>query len=167
MQLNPITRPAPLTRKFPDFANKEDGQRGTDVHSEQPSDGDFVAMLNAYREFGGLARAQEVVSMMMADGAPGITTCAQWIVGGNLLSFEWQSQIWIPLFQFDRTDMSLQAGIGEILKDLSATMEPWEQAAWFSQPNLWLAERCPAELLRADRIGVVNAASATRFLATA
>ena len=70
-------------------------------------------MLNAYREFGGLARAQEVASMMMADGAPGITSFAQWIIGVKLFSFEWQSQIWIPLFQFARADMSLQAGIGE------------------------------------------------------
>jgi hypothetical protein len=128
------------------------------------NDNDFVTMLNAYRGTGGLARAQEVASMMMVEGAPGMTAFAEWIIGRKLLSFEWQSQIWIPLFQFDRTDMSLHPGMRAVLQELSATMEPWEQAFWFCQPNLWLAERCPAELLRTDRVGVVNAASATRFL---
>jgi hypothetical protein len=153
-----------LARKFPDIVVREPIQRGTGALAEQPGDGDFVAMLNAYRGLGGLARAQEVASMMMADGAPGITAFAERIISRKLLSFEWQSQIWIPLFQFDKAHMSLQPGISVVLQELSATMEPWEQAIWFSQPNLWLAERCPAELLRTDRIGVMNAASATRFL---
>lgn len=123
-----------------------------------PSNGEFVKVLDAYRDLGGLARAQEVASMTVSRCGPDVRTLALWILEGHLLSFEWQSQIWIPLFQFDRATMALHEGLIEVCSVLARTFAPWEQAIWFAQPNQALGDRVPAQVLALDCEAVAMAA---------
>jgi hypothetical protein len=131
-----------------------------------PSNGEFVMLLDAYRELGGLARAQEVTRMMASRGGPNGIGLNAMLRARDLLSFEWQSHIWIPLFQFDRSTMALLTGLTDVIVLLSSGLEPWEQALWFSQRNPWLGGQIPAQVLALDHEAVVRAACADE-LATA
>lgn len=73
------------------------------------TDQKFVAMLDAYRCSGGLARAQEVVALFKHHRETDVVLLATWILSRKVICFEWQSKMWLPLFQFNRFDMALQA----------------------------------------------------------
>ncbi len=62
----------------------------------------------------------------------GPSVLARWIALRQVVSFEWQAQTWLPLFQFDRRDMSIHP----------------ELAHWFARPNSSL------EALRTDRFAI-------------
>lgn len=125
-----------------------------------PTNGDFVNIMDACRDSGGVARAQEVVSMAASRCGPDVRTLALWILDRQLLSFEWQSQVWIPLFQFDRTTMFLHHGLVDVLTALERAHAPWQQAIWFSRPHGVLGGRIPAEVLALDCQAVQRAAQA-------
>ena len=129
------------------------------------TDYQFIAMLDAYRGNGGLARAQEVVALFKrCRGADGARLASQ-IVRRKVICFEWESNLWLPLFQFNRVDMTLRPGLSQVLTELTAVYDPWELALWFAQPNPWLSERTPADMLGSDLCGVLRAARADQFSA--
>jgi hypothetical protein len=130
-----------------------------------PSNEEFVAVLDTYRDLGGLARGQEVASMTVNRCGPNVRALASWILERQLLSFEWQRQIWIPLFQFNRDTMVPHRGLFEVLAALAHTFAPWEQATWFAQANGWLGKRIPASVLPLDYEAVADAARADVLLA--
>jgi hypothetical protein len=134
---------------------------------DMPDNDEFVTLLDANRDFGGIARAQEVASMTMSRCGPDVKTLAAWILDRQLLSFEWQSQIWIPLFQFDRSSMALHPGLGMILSMLTPAYAPWEQALWFTQANAMLGDRIPAHVLPLDHPAVLRAARESPHIAAA
>ena len=88
---------------------------------------------------------------------------ARWIALRQIVSVEWQSQTWLPLFQFDRRDMSLHPQLPTILAELSGVFDAWELAHWFARPNSTLAGLTPAEAFRDDPALVLQAARADRF----
>jgi len=133
---------------------------------ESRVDRQFMEMLDGYRHSGGLARAQEVfTSFKSREGAePGIL--ARWIVKRSVISFDWQSKVWIPLFQFSLINMELLPGVVEVLTVLNPVFEPWELAYWFAQPSRWLdSGRRPADVIGIDKHAVLRAACADRFIA--
>ncbi len=130
------------------------------------TDSQFMEMLEAYRQSGGLARAQEVFALFKTRSAAEPSVLARWIVKRNVISVDWQSKVWIPLFQFNREDMTLQTGIVEVLMALNPVFESWELAYWFAQPNRWLEDGGkPADLIRTDAHAVLRAACSDRFIA--
>lgn len=130
------------------------------------TDSQFMEMLHAYRQSGGLARAQEVFVQFKTRSANEPSVLARWIVKRSVISFDWQSKVWIPLFQFNRADMTLQTGIVEVLMALNPVFESWELAYWFAQPNRWLENGSkPADLIRTDAHAVLRAACSDRFIA--
>ncbi|WP_296443716.1 hypothetical protein [Rhodoferax sp. UBA5149] len=122
-------------------------------------------MLNSYRVSGGLARVPEVVALFKRHGRSDVATLASWIDNREVLSFEWQSQTWLPLFQFNRFDMTPRPELGQVLAELTSVYGPWELANWFAQPNPWLVDRTPADMLGSDLPAVLNASRADRFIA--
>jgi len=125
----------------------------------------FIALLNAYRTSGGLARAQEVATMFKTHGAHDAATLANWIIKRQVISLEWQGKIWLPLFQFNHLDMSRQAGLAEALSELVVVYDDWDVASWFSLPNPWLQDCTPADSLACAAPEVLNAARAERYVA--
>jgi hypothetical protein len=130
-----------------------------------PSNQQFIAMLDAFRSSGGLARDQEVAALCKHHGETRLISLAEWIIDRRGISFEWQSKIWFPMFQFDRVDMTLQPGLEESLSELVVAYDDWQIAHWFSLPNPWLADRTPAYTLAAAAPEVRNAARAERYVA--
>lgn len=129
------------------------------------TDHQFVAMLNSYRGSGGLAREQEVVALFKRRYGPDRATLASWIVEREVICFEWQSQTWLPWFQFNRFDMAPQPELDQVFAELTSVYDPWELANWFARPNPWLADRTPVDTLVYDLPVVVHAARADRLIA--
>ncbi len=155
------------SRRFANTVNQSledvgDQQRLT---QEIQIDRQFMEMLDSYRTTNGLARAQEVFTMYKFHHGTDVATLARWIVKREVISFDWQSKVWIPLFQFDRTDKSILPGMNLVLSVLNPFFGPWEMAIWFAQPNRCLQGRTPAEAMGSDPQGVLSAACMDRFIA--
>lgn len=125
----------------------------------------FIGMLNAYRDSGGLAREQEVVALLARHAAQNGPTFADWIVEGRVIHFEWQSQIWFPLFQFNRSDMTFQPALAEFFTALICDCDSWALAQWFAQANPLLVGRTPADTVLHDLPAVLQAARAVGLIA--
>lgn len=123
----------------------------------------FVGMLEAYRSSGGLARAQEVFTLFKNRSALDVATLAHWMARRSVLSIEWHSEVWLPLFQFERHCMGIKPALEPVLAALNPVFTPWELAHWCAQPHQWLDGCSPADTLDADAAQVLRAACAQRF----
>jgi hypothetical protein len=132
---------------------------------ERNADHQFVAMLNSYRGSGGLARATDVVSMFAYRRGPDVATLARWIVERAVISFEWESKTWLPLFQFNRSEMKPRRELRPLFAELTPVYDAWELANWFSRPNPGLADRSPVQTIAYDLTAVLHAARAVRSVA--
>ena len=128
------------------------------------ADTEFVQMLNGFRSSGGLARLSEVVSLSERRGGLDFASLSRSLAHREIICFEWQSEGWLPLFQFDPLDMTIRSQIKPVVAELSCIYGPWDLAFWFSQPNPWLACRTPADSLLSDLPTVLQAARADRFV---
>lgn len=126
----------------------------------------FVDLLNAFRRSGGLARAPEVAARFKRQGISDVSPLASWLVQRQVISVEWQSKIWLPLFQFSPVGMALRTGLSSVLAELVVRYDEWALANWFAQPNAWLADCAPADVLAVAAPQVLNAARATRGVDT-
>jgi hypothetical protein len=133
------------------------------MEQERLRNNQFVDLLNAFRRSGGLARAQEVAARFKRQGITDISPLASWLVKREVISIEWQSKIWLPLFQFQPSGMSLRPGLSPVLAELVVVYNDWDVATWFTQPNPWLADATPADSLAAGATQVLDAARAERF----
>lgn len=127
-----------------------------------PLDWQFVAMLDAYRDSGGLMRAPELADLWQGHGISGTDLLAQWIVKRKVISFEWKATTWLPMVQFHRTSMTLVSGFEEIQAELVAVYNDCDVARWFSLPNPRLGDRSPASALVSAAPEVLIAARAER-----
>ena len=73
------------------------------------ADSEFVQMLNGFRSSGGLARLSEVVALSERRGSLDIAALSGSLARRELICFEWQSEGWLPLFQFDPLDMTIRS----------------------------------------------------------
>lgn len=128
-------------------------------------DHQFVEMLNGYRHSGGLARAEELVAMVQCRAAGDVSSVARWIVDRSVICFDWQAQLWIPLFQFEGPRMTLGPHLGAVFAELRGVFDPWELARWFALPNESLGGRSPVDVLRRRPADVIAAARTDRFIA--
>jgi hypothetical protein len=156
----------PLRLRLPEYRPGASNAVAEPVRQRQ-ADHQFVAMLNAYRGHGGLARVQEVMERFRRSRGPDIARLANWIARRQVICFEWQSQSWLPLFQFNRADMAPQAELAQLFAELVAIYDNWELANWFVLPHPRLADRAPVALLAADRAAVWQAAHADRLACSA
>ena len=142
---------------------------GSDVQRPQRTelglcDHQFVEMLNGYRHTDGLARAEELVAMVQSRAGCGVASVARWIVDRSLICFDWQGQLWIPLFQFEGPEMTLGPHLGAVFEELRGVFDPWELARWFVLANRSLDGRSPVDVLRRRPGDVIAAARTDRFI---
>lgn len=128
-----------------------------------PIDAQFIDLLGSFRGCGGLARAEEALAWLDGEVEQGLSMLARWIAMRQVVSFEWQAQTWLPLFQFDRRDMSIHPQLAPILAELSGVFDAWDLAQWFARPNSTLDGLTPAEAFRDDPTVVLQAARTDRF----
>jgi len=128
-------------------------------------DRNFVTMLRAFRETGGLLRGDEVADLLVQKGTGDVSRLARWIVTRQVLSFEWRGELWIPMFQFNRRDMGLKNETRHIAGELAPAFDNWALALWFATPNTWLGDRLPAVAIDDDFSAVLQAARTDRYVA--
>jgi len=136
-----------------------------DFITEKARDRQFIEMLRGFRETGGLARGDEVAEMLHRATGHDVSLLARWIVTKEVLSFDWQGELWLPLFQFDLATMERRENVRRVIAELSPAFDAWHLSGWFAQPNSWLSGRAPVEALAHDLPAVLQAARADRFVA--
>lgn len=165
MQSPDMMSAAPLPSSFSGLALGEVQGLPASYAQETQRNHKFVELLNAFRRSGGLARVPEVAARFQTHGGNDVSPLADWITKRQVISFEWQSKQWMPLFQFNPVGLSLRAGLNHVLDELLGVCDNWELATWFAQPNAWLAGCAPADMLAVAAPQVLKAARAERFVA--
>lgn len=137
----------PAASPYNFFVSRSSGEMSDERLQEQAclADHQFIGMLDAYRQSGGLARLQELANLRSSGEPIDLAKLATCISRRELICFEWQSYAWLPLFQFDLRDMTLRPQLQRIVVQLSCVYNPWEVAFWFTEPKPWLSHRAPAD----------------------
>lgn len=137
-----------------------------DSHAELPSDRDFVDMLAAYRATGGIVRTDDLARLLKDRPRVGMASLASLIRAGDVFGFEWRRSYWLPMFQFELRDLAVRSAPRQVIAELAADFDGLGLALWFAQPNSWLCDRRPVDLLNSQLNDVLDAARADRFIAT-
>jgi hypothetical protein len=121
-------------------------------------DRQFAAMELAYGRSGGLWSADAVARLLRARDAQPLSTLARWIVSRHIVSIQWQTQLLVPMFQFELDGMRPRPLIVDIVGKLTPFLDDWALARWFAEPHLRLEGRVPVDALDADPQAVHGAA---------
>jgi hypothetical protein len=125
-------------------------------------DAEFAVLQDAYRASGGMARGESLARRMSLVGTGGYIDLARRIVGGQLFSFQWHQDFWLPLFQFDPEHLLPREGPRRVLAELRGALDGWGVARWFVTPCPALEGRTPLALLDVDLPAVLAVAHAER-----
>ncbi len=131
-----------------------------------PSDRQVMAMRAAYRATGGFALGDDLARLLSQRQRGDFVSLARLIVSGEVFGFQWRHAFWIPLFQFDLRDMTINPGSRRVLPELAGEFDGWELANWFATANSWLDDRRPVDVLATNLRAVLEAARADRFVAS-
>ena len=128
-------------------------------------DREFLLMSQAYSLHGGLASGDELAWRLRHHCDQPISTLAKWIVKREIVNLVWRSQILVPVFQFTNATMGVRPVVREVMTELEGVFDDWEIAAWFAQPNAFLRNERPVDLVNIDDGSLLQAARADRFVA--
>ncbi len=129
---------------------------------QRQRDAEFVALQQAYRGAGGIGCGETISLRMSLSGNGGYVDLARRIVAGQLFSFQWHDQFWLPLFQFDPLLLTQREAPRRVLDELHGVLDGWAIAHWHVAPNTALAGQRPLDLLDTDLPAVMGAARAAR-----
>ena len=138
---------------------------GDDPLDELPTRQGFTALLMAFRATGGTARGNDVARLLSDHGVGDYIGVARLIANGDVFGFEWRHELWIPMFQFELTTLSVKPETRQVLAELGSAYNGWSCAAWFARSNSYLNLQTPVDLLETRLADVLKAARADRFLA--
>lgn len=141
------------------IAREMDAEEG--LHSER----EFRDLEVSYRATGGLASGEDLARLLADQCRGDFIGLARHIADGKVFGFNWQCSFWIPMFQFELSDLSLREPPRQVRAELEEHYAGWGLAAWFVQPSVWLGLRTPLDLLGNNLSAVLQAARADRFVA--
>ena len=130
-----------------------------------PDSNAFRALLSAYRSSGGTARGDGLSQMLQQHRHEGYVDLARLLVSGGAFGFQWRGILWIPMFQFNATDLSIRSELRLILDRSGGVSDGWQIARWFAAQNARLDGRRPADVFDTDLLSVLDAARSDRFIA--
>ena len=125
----------------------------------------FDAIISAYQLSGGTTRADDLEVMLEEKRKHRFVSVARQIALRDIFSFEWQSQFWVPMFQFYPQDLTVRQEVVRVVHELTSVLDNWTLAVWFTEPNSWLRGRRPVDMMDRHFSDVLNAARADRFVA--
>jgi hypothetical protein len=114
---------------------------------------------------GGLCSSEELVDLLRDRFDQPMSMLARWIVGRSVVSMQVHSRVLLPLFQFDLRAMALRPEASAVVSELVGVFDDQEVSRWFAEPNGWLQDQRPVELLRSAPSEVLMAARADRYVA--
>lgn len=151
-------------RAAPTSARSHAGGRSAasaSCHDATDRDLHFLDLLSAYRATGGLGLGTEIAARRITTG---LSDLARAIASRQVVSLCWGGHTWLPMFQFERRDLTVRAPVLRLISELSPVLDEWELADWFIEPNAWLEDATPLKVLSVDNQCVLDAARALRFL---
>ena len=132
--------------------------------STDAEDRAFVSLLPVFRATGGLATGHEVSERFVQRQPDGLSKLARAIAAGEMISFSWQANLWLPMFQFDLHTMEMNMAVNKIISELRPIMDGWEITQWFAAPHSALANVVPLEALHSMPEIILDAARTERNL---
>lgn len=129
------------------------------------SDSAFLALLAACRGNGGLAHADEVVTLLERRRGLDGGQLERWRTERRVVAFDWQSHTWLPRFQFELAGLLPDPAVSAVLAVLRTVFDEWQCAWWFVRPHPALEGRAPARAIADDLAAVLAAARGDRFVA--
>ena len=124
----------------------------------------FDRLRLAFERQGGFVQADRVSELLRPHWDQPMSRVARWIAFGEVVSVTWRTQVWLPLFQFERPSLDLLPATAQVVRDLRAVYDDWDLAEWFVAPHDLLAGRAPAADLCHDPCAVREAARRDRFV---
>lgn len=125
----------------------------------------FDNMIDVYRTSGGTARADDLALLLEERQKGDFVSLARRMVTQDIFNFKFHDHFWIPMFQFDVSDMSIKKEVRRVINELNTVLDNWTLALWFTEPNAWLNEKKPIHLIARQFPEVLAAARADRFVA--
>ena len=132
---------------------------------DDADDSDFGDLRSAYADAGGIASGDDLARVLEQSGRGSLAGLARKIVAGEIFGVEWHKAFWIPMFQFTE-ELLPKPGLKAVLAELSSEYDGRRLADWFVEPNGWLEEARPIDVLDSNPAEVLQAARADRFVAT-
>jgi len=130
-------------------------------------DRQFLDMRRGFDAYGGWISGDELSRRLRRHWNQPISVLANWVTKREIVNIVWRSGILIPVFQFSSESLQIRPVVRAALAELEGVFDDWEIAVWFAQPNVWLQEQRPVDLVARDDEGVIQAARADRFIASA
>ncbi|HSI58030.1 MAG TPA: hypothetical protein VLA16_10755 [Ideonella sp.] len=124
----------------------------------------FVDMLHAFRPTGGLARESELLARWRGRPGAGALGWHEALGGEPLIRFDWGEAVWLPLFQFVPGELAMHPVAAQIVAELQPSYDGWSLANWFAQPNTWLGDQRPVDMLADHPARLLEAARVDRFI---
>ena len=129
-------------------------------------DREFVALLDGYRATGGVARSNAMPQRWHAPEAGTELSLKSLVAARHVFHFHWHDSLWLPMFQFEPHGRRVAAESPQVLAELGTVFDGWALARWFVEPNSWLHEQKPIDLLHRQLPAVLAAARVDRYMAT-
>ncbi len=125
----------------------------------------FIELLHFYRCRGGMAREIEVLSHLKCRAFQAGQPASRPSEFDRAVRFSWGGWTWLPLFQFNREDLSLRAQPLRVVDELMPVFDGWEVTRWFAARNTWLRDQLPIDVMDENLSLVIEAARVDRFIA--
>lgn len=127
-------------------------------------DWQYSLIQQVFRTAGGVASGDQLAYLLREHLAQPISAVAHWIIGREVVCYEWRSQTMLPLFQFDMPRVALRPSVTAVIRELRDVYADWCLAMWFAEPNAWLDGATPIQLIGTSPHAVLDAARADRFV---
>jgi hypothetical protein len=128
-------------------------------------DRQYLDMGRAFGAHGGWVSGDEMSRHLRRHWDQPISVLANWLMNREIVNIVWHGRILVPLFQFGSEDLRIRPLVRAALAELVDVFDDWEIAVWFAQPNAWLHEQPPLDLVARGDDTVIEAARADRFIA--
>lgn len=125
----------------------------------------YESLISGFCRTGGVVTGNKLAALVAPHSQQAVSKVARWIVSRRALSFSWEGQTLLPLFQFEGRGMQLSEGMATVLPELVDVFDNWELAQWFANPSPWLGGVAPADLMTTRPDLVHDAARVDRFIA--
>lgn len=93
-----------------------------------------------------------------------LDTMSMQVAQRRMLGVAWNHEVWIPGFQFEPHG-AIKPAATAVFLELVPSHDPWDLAAWFITPSIWLHDDRPIDLLEAAPARVLEAARVDRYVA--
>jgi hypothetical protein len=151
-------------RRLPAVAN---GDRPDPRYLPCSTEHQMADMRMAFAASGGLLTVGELAQGNDPHSRARFGHIARGIATREIIGFMWQSEPWVPMFQFDAGPRMLpRKALRPLFELLVPLYDPWEMANWFVRPNQWLTGHRPVDDCAGHLAAVLDVAHLEHFIAT-